>query len=91
MNNKINDKFKEWMNLNYGNNGEVKVNRGKIHEYLGMNFYFTEKAVVNINMDNYVERIINELSMKTRNSDTALNPYGNNLFEKGNRKRLGKK
>ena len=91
VNHKINDKFKEWMNLNYGNNGEVKVNRGKIHEYLGMTFYFTEKAVVNINMDDYVERIINELQIKISNSNTYLTPGGNNRFEKGNRESLGKK
>ena len=42
-------------------------------------------------MENYVERIINDLSMKISNSDTALTPAENCLFEKGIRKRLGKK
>ena len=47
------------MNRNYGNNCEVKENIGKLHEYLGMNFDFTEKVNVEINMDDYVERMIN--------------------------------
>ena len=46
-----------------------------------MNFYFTEKLKVQINMDDYVERIINEFPMKTSKSDTALPPAGNNIFE----------
>ena len=40
VNPKVNDKFKEWMNLNYGKHGEVKSNRGKVHEYLGISFNF---------------------------------------------------
>ena len=43
MNPKVDDKFKELMNCNYGNNGKVKSNIGKVHKYLGMNFDFTEK------------------------------------------------
>ena len=45
VNPKVNDKFKECMNHNYGKNGEAKVNRGKVHEYLGMTFYVTEKGM----------------------------------------------
>ena len=42
-------------------------------------------------MEDYVERIINEFSMKISRSDTDLTPYVNNIFEKGNSKRLSKK
>ena len=42
---KVIGKFKEWMNHNYGKNGELKANRGKVHEYLGMTFYVTEKGM----------------------------------------------
>ena len=45
---KVNDKFKEWMNRNYVKHGEVKSSIGKVHEYLGMTFDFTEKAKVKI-------------------------------------------
>ena len=33
-------------------------------------------------MDDYVESMINDLQTKISNSDMALNPYGNNIFEK---------
>jgi len=32
----INTDFHKWLNQMYGTHGEVKVNRGKIHKYLGM-------------------------------------------------------
>ena len=41
-------------------------------------------------MDDYVERVINELPMKIIKSDMNLTPDGNNIFEKGNRKIMGK-
>ena len=40
INPKVNDKFKEQINCNYVNHGEVKDNRGKLHEYLGITFDF---------------------------------------------------
>ena len=46
VNPKVNDKFKEWMDRNYVNHGEVKFNGRKVHEYTGMKFYFTEKTKV---------------------------------------------
>ena len=48
VNPKVNDKFREWMNHNYGKCVEVKANRGKLHKHLGMNFDFTEKGKVKI-------------------------------------------
>ena len=42
-------------------------------------------------MDNYVEMIINEFPIKVSNNDMSLTPDGNNIFEKGYKKRLGKK
>ena len=86
----VNDKFKERMNCDYGKHGEVKANRGKLQYYLGNIFDFTEKVKVTINMDDYVERMINDYPMKISNSDTDFTPTGNNIIEKGNRKRLVK-
>ena len=42
-------------------------------------------------MENYVERMINEISMKTSKSNAALTPAGNKKIGKCNSKRLGKK
>ena len=80
VNPKINYKFKEWTNRNYGKHGKVKANRRKVHNYLGMNFDFTEEAKVKINMDDYVERMINYYPIKLNNNDMALTPSGNNFF-----------
>ena len=82
VNTKVDDKFKEWMKYNYVNHGEMKANRGKVHEYLGITFDFTEKVKVKINMDNYVEKMINEFPMITSKSDTSLTPAGNNILKK---------
>ena len=42
-------------------------------------------------MNDYVERVINKFPMRISRSDMALNPAGNNISEKGDIKRLGKK
>ena len=44
---------------NYFKHGEVNSNRGKVHDYLGMTFDFTEKVRLKIKMGDYVERVIN--------------------------------
>ena len=79
---KVNAKLREGMNPNYGKNGEVKVNKGKVHKYLGMTADFTEKGKLKINMNDYVERIINDFSMKISRTDTDLTSARNNIFEK---------
>ena len=35
VNSKVDAKFKEYINSNYAKHGEVKVNREKVHHYLG--------------------------------------------------------
>ena len=42
-------------------------------------------------MDNYVENMMNKLPTNISKSDTAWGQAGNDIFEKGNIKRLGKK
>ena len=74
------------MNRNYGKRGEVKSNRGEVRKYLGINFDLAEKEKVEIKMDDYVERMINNFPIKINKSDMALTPAGNNIFEKVNRK-----
>ena len=46
----INTNFKAWLNAKYGGHGEVKVTRGRIHEYLGMTLDFTKKGEVAVDM-----------------------------------------
>ena len=41
-------------------------------------------------MNNYVENVIDDFPVKISNSDTDLTPYGNNILDKVNSKRMGK-
>ena len=59
------------MNRNYGNHGEVKLKRRKVHKYLGTTFDFTEKPKVKIKMDDFFEIMINDFLMKISKGDTA--------------------
>ena len=61
---KFNDKFKEWMNCNYGKHGEVKSNSWKVNNYPGMIFNFIEKGKVKTKMDDNAERMIKEFQWK---------------------------
>ena len=74
------------MNRNYGKRGEVKSNRLEVLKYLGINFDLSDKEKVEIKMDAYVERIINNSPIKINKSDMALTSTGNNIFGKVNSK-----
>jgi hypothetical protein len=41
---KVNDDFEKWLNKTYGGYGKIKSVRGKVHDYLGMNFDFSKMA-----------------------------------------------
>ena len=41
---KVNDEFAKWLNKMYGKHGAVKVNHGKVHDYLGMVFDFQNQT-----------------------------------------------
>ncbi|MGC8483977.1 MAG: hypothetical protein ACP5OE_10090, partial [Thermodesulfobium sp.] len=49
---KVNDKFEIWLNKMYGSHGKVKTTRGKVHDYLGMVFDFSEEGKVKVDMSN---------------------------------------
>jgi len=51
-------KFGDW--LNKTNGVSVATHRGKIHDYLGMIFDFSEKGKVMVNMIEYIKTIIND-------------------------------
>jgi hypothetical protein len=51
-------KFGEWLSKTYG--VSVATHRGKVHDYLGMIFDFSEKGKVMINMIKYIKGIIND-------------------------------
>ena len=47
---KRNDKFDEWQNKMYGGYRKVKSNSGKVHNYLGMELYFSGRNKVKVDM-----------------------------------------
>ena len=90
VNPKVNDKFGEWLNRNYGSYGELKANQGKVHDFLGMTFDFSIKGEVQVKMLDYVERMLSEFPMSLKTTDTELAPANKHLFEAGHGKKLEK-
>lgn len=76
----VNDKFYKWLNEQYGQFGEVTQHRGKVHDYLGMNFDFSEKGKVIVDMIAYVKAMLDEFPIELKDDDTAPTPAPNNLF-----------
>ena len=42
----VNTDFEKWLQRKYGEHGKVKAHRGKLHDYLGMNFDYSERGKV---------------------------------------------
>lgn len=83
INPKVNDKFENWLNRNYGGLKKVTSTRGKVHDYLGMTFDFSVKGKVKIKMDDYVEKMINSFPEKLKSTDIQSTPASNDLFLEG--------
>ena len=77
---KVNDHFLEWLETKYGQIGEVKSTRGKVHEYLGIKFDFRPKGKVAINMTKYMSQMVVDFEKKYTLNDTANTPAANDLF-----------
>jgi hypothetical protein len=56
---KVNDNFLSWLNHKYGKHGEVKATRGKVHDYLGMTFTYSQDGVT-VDMRKYIKSMIDE-------------------------------
>ena len=81
---KVNDEFEQWLNKNYGTHGAVKTTRGKIHDYLGMTFDFTNEGKVIIDMKEYVQAMLDDFSVKFQKNEKAITPASENLFQEAN-------
>ena len=57
---KVNDQFIEWTNQMYGEFGEVKATRGKLHDYKGMTLDYQVKGQVLIGMTDYIQKMVEE-------------------------------
>jgi hypothetical protein len=88
---KVNDEFEKWLNKTYGKHGKVTTTRGKIHDYLGMTFDFSEKKKVKVDMIKYMEAMVGDFSNKFKTNDTAPTPAAEDLFTEGESKDLDTK
>jgi hypothetical protein len=75
------DHFLEWIKKTYGTIGEVKTNRGKIHEYLGMKLDYSTKGQVSIDMTKYVDKMIDNMPTKDLEGGRVASPWNDNLFK----------
>ena len=80
---KVNDEFAKWLNRKYGKHGAVKVNRGKVHDYLGMVFDFSKPGKVMVDMSDYVKAMIKDFPIKFKPNDSVATPATDDLFSTG--------
>ena len=83
VNRKVNDVFLKWLNKKYGKYGAVKATRGKVHDYLGMTFDYSEKGKVKIDMIDYMASMIDDVSSELKPTGTAETPAADDLFAVG--------
>lgn len=82
----VNTKFGEWLEAMYGEYKAVKPTRGKVHEYLGMTFDFSEKGVATIDMCSYVKGMLSDFAIPI--TKKASTPAGEKLLDSGQGKLL---
>eukprot|EP00957_Ditylum_brightwellii_P032859 2491532-Ditylum_brightwellii.AAC.1 len=69
-------KIIQWFESIYGN---VRISRGKHHDYLGMNLDFSEKGKVKISMVPFLKKAIEEFPEAI--TGTAATPAAAHLFD----------
>jgi hypothetical protein len=80
----VNTNFYKWLNRKYGHVGEVKCTRGKIHKYLGMTFDFSLPGKVQIDMEDYVDAMLNDFPIHFSPEDALPTPAEPDLLQKPN-------
>ena len=71
----------EYLRKRYASDGigEMKVSRGKVHDYLGMTLDFRTKGEVHINMTKYIEDMLQEFPEEINKSSPT--PAGEHLWK----------
>lgn len=75
------DDFLEWITATYGSIGEVKVSRGKVHNYLGMKLDYSIKGQLSVNMVAYVETMLNGFPQEDLKGAAPKAPWTEYLFK----------
>ena len=73
------DNMIEAVKREFGKDMDVTIRRGKIHDYLGIQFDFTQNGKVIMTMDDYIQELIKEVPDDLFKG-TAASPAGNHLF-----------
>ena len=63
----------------YGKEADLTIQRGKVHGYLGMKLYYGKQGKVEIDMKDYLKRILDDLTDKYQGRDITTET--NHLFE----------
>ena len=76
---KVVTRMANWLKKTYkqlfsDGSGKMKINRGKIHEYLGMMLNFSISGEVKITMTPYIREVVEEFSKYDPGSKTARTP-----------------
>ena len=79
----VNEDFAEWTQNMYGSIKNVKVNHGKVHDFLGMTLDFSEEGICRVKQDDHVNDMIELWPEKFKNTDCVLTPASLDLFDKG--------
>jgi hypothetical protein len=66
-----------WQKSIYG--ADMRVSRGRIHDYLGITSDFTKKGEVKVTMIDYLKGLINDFPEET--TGTAMSPATTNLYD----------
>jgi hypothetical protein len=67
------------LSAQFGKESPLTINRGKVHEYLGMTIDYTDDGKVKITMEDYIKSILNDLP-EDMNGESPT-PAGTHLFE----------
>ncbi|CAJ1950718.1 unnamed protein product [Cylindrotheca closterium] len=73
------DDLADKLSERYGKEAPLTIQRGEVHEYLGVTIDFSEKGKVKFSMDDYVDRLLEEAPEDMKG--VATSPAANHLFQ----------
>ena len=81
MDSKVNDSFGQWAKKQYGSIGELKIHKGKIHEYLGMKLDYSEPGKLKVDMIDYVKSMLSSFPRECLKGAKVSSPWTEDLFK----------
>ena len=73
------EKFVRQMETTFGNDTPLTVSQGQVHDYLGMTLDFRTKGKVQINMDHYINMMLQDAPEEMKGAVTT--PAASHLFK----------